>query len=91
MKYRVRVTTKFKKDIKLIQKQGKNLNKLYAAVEKIANAENLDKKYRDHILSGDYEGFRECHIEPDWLLIYKIDDDDIILFLSRTGSHSDLF
>ena len=60
-------------------------------IEKIANAEELDKKYRDHLLSGDYDGYRECHIEPDWLLIYNIDDDDIILFLSRTGSHSDLF
>lgn len=91
MIYNVRVTTKFKKDIKLIKKQGKDLNKLYAVVEKIANAESLDKKYKDHILSGDYIGFRECHIEPDWLLIYQCDDDEIILLLSRTGSHSDLF
>lgn len=91
MKYNVRFTTKFKKDFKLIQKQGKDLNRLYFVIEKIANAEELDKKYRDHLLSGDYDGYRECHIEPDWLLIYNIDDDDIILFLSRTGSHSDLF
>ena len=91
MKYNVRFTTKFKKDFKLIQKQGKDLNRLYFVIEKIANAEELEKKYRDHLLSGDYDGYRECHIEPDWLLIYNIDDDDIILFLSRTGSHSDLF
>lgn len=91
MIYNVRYTTKFKKDLKLVTKQGKNLDKLYSVVEKIANGEKLEKKYQDHILSGDYSGFRECHIEPDWLLVYKIDDDDIILFLLRTGSHSDLF
>lgn len=91
MIYNVRYTTKFKKDLKLVTKQGKNLNKLYCVVEKIANGEKLEKKYQDHLLSGDYVGFRECHIEPDWLLVYKIDDDDIILFLLRTGSHSDLF
>ena len=84
MIYNVRITTKFKK-------QGKNLNKLYALVEKIAMGEALDKKYKDHLLSGDYSGFRECHIEPDWLLVYQIDDEEIILLLSRTGSHSDLF
>lgn len=91
MIYSVRFTTKFKKDLKLIKKQGKDLNKLYAVVEKIALGEGLDKKYKDHLLSGNYEGFRECHIEPDWLLIYQIDNEEIILLLSRTGSHSDLF
>lgn len=91
LKYAVRITIKFKKDIKLIKKQGKMLEKLYAVVEKIANAETLDKKYCDHYLSGSYESYRECHIEPDWLLIYKICNDDVILLLSRTGTHSDLF
>ncbi|MCM1546302.1 MAG: type II toxin-antitoxin system YafQ family toxin [Clostridiales bacterium] len=91
MMYNIRATTKFKKDYKLIQKQGKNLKKLFDVIEKIANDEHLDKKYQDHFLSGDYEGYRECHIEPDWLLIYQINEDDIVLILSRTGSHSDLF
>ena len=91
MIYTVNITTKFKKDIKQIKKQRKNFNMLYALVVKIAMGEALDKKYKDHLLSGDYSGFRECHIEPDWLLVYQIDDEEIILLLSRTGSHSDLF
>lgn len=91
MSYEIRFTTRFKKDVKLISKQGKKLDKLYDIVQKLADKIPLEQKYRDHELHGDYEGFRECHIEPDWLLIYQIDDCEIILFLSRTGSHSDLF
>ncbi len=91
MKYEVFFTTKFKKDIKLVQKQGKNLDKLFAVVELLSNDEKLDAKYRDHELTGNYGGFRECHIEPDWLLVYRKNSEQIILYLLRTGSHSDLF
>lgn len=91
MIYEIKTTTKFKKDLKAIQKQGKNLDKLFAVVEDLANDIELAPEFRDHNLSGDYAGFRECHIEPDWLLIYKKNETDIILYLSRTGSHSDLF
>ncbi len=91
MKYEVRFTSKFKKDIKLAQKQGKDLNKLFAVVESLSNDEELEAKFKDHELSGNYVGFRECHIEPDWLLIYRKTSEQIILCLLRTGSHSDLF
>lgn len=91
MKYEVKFTTRFKKDVKLAQKQGKNLNKLYEIVEKLANCEKLEDKYRDHDLTGSYEGCRECHIEPDWLLIYERFDNVLVLVLNRTGSHSELF
>lgn len=83
-------SNKFKKDVKKAQKQGLSLNKLNEVVEKLAACIPLDKKYRDHALLGNYKGFRECHIEPDWLLIYRQDIDVLELFLFRTGSHSDL-
>lgn len=91
MIYEVRFTAKFKKDLKLAQRQGKDIDKLFGIVEMLSNDIILDEKYKDHELSGNYEGFRECHIEPDWLLIYKKNKEQIILYLSRTGSHSDLF
>ena len=91
MKYEIRFTGQFKKDLKLAKKQGKNLDKLFNVVEKLANGETLEAKYRDHGLSGDYKGCRECHIDPDWLLIYEIFDDVLVLLLNRVGSHSELF
>ena len=91
MKYEVRFTNQFKKDLKLSQKQGKDVDKLFAVVKKLANGEPLDDKYRDHTLTGDYKGCRECHIEPDWLLVYEIFDDMLVLLLNRVGSHSELF
>lgn len=91
MKYEIKYTTKFKKDVKLIVKRGKDLNKLGDIVEKLANKEVLEEKFRDHELAGLYKGFRECHIEPDWLLIYRYIEGVLVLSLSRTGSHSDLF
>lgn len=91
MKYEIKYTTKFKKDVKLIAKRGKDLNKLGDIVEKLANKEVLEEKFRDHELAGLYKGFRECHIEPDWLLIYRYIEGVLVLSLSRTGSHSDLF
>ncbi len=91
MKYEVKFTTKFKKDIKLAKKQGRNTDKLLRIIEQLANGEPLEAKYRDHDLSGDYQGWRECHIEPDWLLVYKLLDDVLVLLLNRIGSHSELF
>ena len=93
MRYEIRFTNQFKKDIKLAKKQGKSIEKLFEVVDILANGEALAPKYRDHDLSGDYAGCRECHIEPDWLLIYSKEEDGSIkiLTLIRTGSHSDLF
>ena len=82
-------TNSFAKDIKLAQKRGENIDKLKKIIELLVNKEPIPQKYRDHNLVGNFIGRRECHIEPDWLLIYKIDNDDIIF--ERTGSHSDLF
>lgn len=74
-----------------MRKRGVNLQKLDAVIDKLLHNQILEERYRDHALVGNYIGFRECHIEPDWLLIYKIDKDQLILTASRTGSHSDLF
>ncbi len=91
MKYTVKFTNQFKKDISLAKKQGKNVDKLLNVIEKLANGETLDAKFRDHPLSGNYKGCRECHIDPDWLLIYEVINDVLVLMLYRVGSHSDLF
>ena len=91
MKYEVKFTNQFKKDLKLAQKQGKNTDKLFTVIEKFANGDPLEAKYRDHELVGNYKGCRECHIEPDWLLVYEIMDDVLVLMLYRLGSHSELF
>lgn len=85
------LSNRFRKDLKLAAKRGYNLDLLDEIVEKLANRNPLPDKNRDHALTGDYAGFRECHIQPDWLLIYRIDEDELFLFLSRTGTHSDLF
>lgn len=84
-------TNRFKKEYALCKKRGLNINKLKDVIRLLSNGEQLEEKYRDHALSGPYEGHRECHIQPDWLLIYKIDNDKLILVLSRTGTHSDIF
>ena len=91
MKYEVKFTTQFKKDLKLAKKQNKDIEKLFKVVELLANGEKLDFKYKDHDLSGDYKGTRECHIEPDWLLVYEYQNDVLVLMLYRLGSHSELF
>lgn len=91
MKYTVKFTTQFKKDYKKAQKQHKNINTLKDVIDILANGEMLPEKYCDHMLIGNYKGKRECHLEPDWLLIYEYDGDDLILWLTRTGTHSDLF
>lgn len=91
MKYKIIPTNQFKKDIKLIEKRGYNIDKIRRVINILANGEVLDKKYKDHFLKGDYDGFKECHVEPNWLLIYKIDNEQLILILIRTGKHNDLF
>lgn len=87
----VKLTAVFKKDYKLAKKRGLKITLLDAVIETLASGETLPEKHRDHALSGDYEGYRECHIASDWLLIYRIEDDVLVLVLARTGSHSDLF
>lgn len=84
-------SNQFKKDLKLARKRGCKIEHLRDVVNTLANGQKLDEKYRDHGLSGDYNGFRECHIEPDWLLIYQTSQTTLTLFLFRTGTHSDLF
>lgn len=91
MKLQVKFSSRFEKDLKLAKKQRKDLYKLFYVIEKLANLEKLDSKYKDHPLLGEYKGLRECHIDPDWLLIYYIENNTLTLVLSRLGSHSDLF
>ena len=91
MKYEVRFTNQFKKDLKLSKKQGKDIEKLFEIVDRLSNGETLEEKYRDHTLTGEYKGCRECHIEPDWLLVYEIFNDVLVLLLNRVGTHAELF
>lgn len=77
--------------MKLAQKRGCRQELIAEVIRILANGETLDEKYRDHLLTGDYGGFRKCHITPDWLLIYQIQENDLLLILSRTGIHSVLF
>lgn len=91
MKYEIKPSSRFKKDMKIVKKRGYDQRLIMTVIELLANGETLPEKYRDHVLVGDYCGFRECHITPDWLLIYQIKDDELYLLLSRTGTHSDLF
>ena len=89
--YKVKPTSKFQKDLKRAERRGYDISKLSAVVKMLAAGKVLPKKYKDHDLSGDYAGCRECHITPDWLLVYETDDDTLYLYLTRTGTHSDLF
>lgn len=91
MKYDIQFTTQFKKDLKLAKKQNRNLDKLFEVIEVLAGGGILEPKFRDHSLTGRYKGTRECHIEPDWLLIYEICDDVLVLMIYRAGTHSELF
>lgn len=86
---KISATNKFKKDIKMCQKRNYDLTLLYSVIDTLAIPEPLEVQYNDHALRGNYKGHRECHIAPDWLLIYRIEDDG--LYLDRTGTHSDLF
>ena len=88
---KIKYHSKFKKDIKTMKKRNYDLSKLQKVIERLAEEKTLPAKYKDHSLTGIYQDFRECHILPDWLLIYRIDKDILTLVLSRTGTHSDLF
>ena len=84
-------TSQFKKDLKRAKKRGLDMSELEAVLDKLCAEEPLEERHRDHALTGNYLGFRECHVRPDWLLIYAIDKGQLILTASRTGTHSDLF
>jgi mRNA interferase YafQ len=87
--YQTQISNSFKKDIKLAKKRGLNMNKLKEIIILLEAGKKLPEKSRDHVLTGNWKNYRECHVEPDWLLIYKISDN--VLNLARTGTHSDLF
>lgn len=84
-------TNRFNRDLKLAARRGYRMELLEEVVDQLAARHPLDPKYKDHVLTGNYSGFRECHITPDWLLIYQVKETELILILSRTGTHSDLF
>ena len=84
-----KVTTQFEKDVKRMERRGHEMQELSEIIAALLKGEPLDPRYKDHPLKGNYAGTRECHLEPDWLLIYKTDEE--ILLLMRTGSHADLF
>lgn len=90
-KYGIVLTSLFKKDLKTAKKRGYDLSLLNDVVDTLASGQPLAEKYKDHSLIGNYKGCRECHITPDWLLIYEISNNELILYLARTGTHSDLF
>ena len=84
-------STRFRRDLRRMKRRGKDLEKLKKVVRLLVEEQILPDRYRDHNLVGDWSGYRDCHIESDWLLLYKIDRDEKILTLARTGTHSDLF
>lgn len=84
-------TAKFKRDYKLAMKRNLNIDILDDAIRILASGSPLPESYNDHMLSGNWKGYRECHIQPDWLLVYCIEDNDLVLVLTRTGTHSDIF
>lgn len=84
-------SNRFRKDLKLAIRRGYKIELLEEVVNKLASGMSLDPKHKDHELSGDFKGLRECHITPDWLLVYQAVEDELVLYLSRTGTHSDLF
>lgn len=89
--YQIEFTNEMKRNVKLMRKRGKDLSKLTAVLDILANGQPLPPKSNDHQLTGSLKDFRECHIEPDWLLVYQIHDDILILTATVTGTHSDLF
>ena len=90
-KYIVKTTTQFKKDFKLVQKRGLKMELLREVITVLAMGETLPEKNKDHALTGNWIGHRECHILPNWLLVYRLEDEVLVLTLTRTGTHSDLF
>ena len=91
MKYEIVMSSRFRKDYKLVKKRGYDLSLLKKVIDILASGEVLPEQYIDHSLTGEYKDYRECHILPDWLLIYRIHESTLILSLTRTGTHSDLF
>ncbi|MDR2044113.1 MAG: type II toxin-antitoxin system YafQ family toxin [Clostridium sp.] len=91
MRYEVRQSARFKRDLKTAMKRGYDIDRLEAVVDLLANGMTLPLKNRDHDLTGDRRGYRECHITPDWLLIYQHRESEVVLCLFRTGTHSDPF
>lgn len=91
MKYELVLTGKFKKSLKLAKKRGMNIGLLDSVVDDLLHGIPLAEKFKDHELKGKYKGFRECHIQPDWLLIYLVEEDVLVLTLVDTGTHADLF
>jgi mRNA interferase YafQ len=88
--YKLRPSTRFSGDVKRLKKRGYDMNRLNAVLETLSSGGTLPEKNRDHALTGSFKGCRECHIAPDWLLIYEIDDGKLFLYLTRTGTHADL-
>jgi len=91
MKYKIKMQKEYRRNRKLCKKRGRDMELLDYVVNQLANGQRLEAKYNDHKLHGNYKDYRECHIEPDWLLIYKIENDKLILTLTNTGTHSDLY
>ena len=91
MKYTILRTNRFDRDLRLAAKQNKDLSKLQTVIDTLASGNKLEDRYHDHPLKGEYIGCRECHVSPNWLLVYKIDDGKLILLLYRLGSHAELF
>jgi len=91
MKYEIAYSNSFKRDYKKMQRRGKDMKKLAEIINTLAAGKPLDKKHRVHTLQGKYNGMHECHIEPDWLLVWIVDNDRLVLLFSHTGTHSDLF
>lgn len=87
----LKFTSQFKKDMKRLRRQGASIEKIDAVIKTLREEGPLPERMRDHALAGNYRGHRECHIEPDWLPIYRIDEGELVLTAVRTGSHSDLF
>ena len=90
-KYIVKPSKKFQKDLKKVKSRGYNINLLAEVIQLLADGKTLPQRYQDHKLSGNVKGCRECHVLPDWLLIYEIVENELLLYLTRTGTHSDLF
>ena len=89
--YQVKFTNKFKKSYKLMKKRGYDMSLLESIIDTLRQGKKLDVKHRNHALTGDFRGYHECHIKPDWLLVYLIENDILTLTMIDTGSHSDLF
>lgn len=91
MQYDIAQSARFRRDLKVVRRRGYDLSLLGKVVDALARGDTLPQRFHDHALSGEYSGCRECHITPDWLLIYEYSATKLILYLTRTGTHSDLF